>query len=215
MNLSPSSNVLRNYQCFICSSNDLGIEERRLFKINFKESIHRKIIDLAIKVADGGVNDPMCRLELGEEPDDLTDAMNNIRLDTTEGRITQNFARYCGEFDGPTTREGQKDILGWWKKKKFDYPFLSEVARCLIASEASAAAIELDIGVAGMFLPKNRKSTRPVLLEMKLFIKRNKEFLDWNKVECLTEEMRSQYRPKTPTIPFVEEEEEEEVVEAM
>ena len=40
----------------------------------------------------------------------------------------------------------QKGILEWWKDRQLQYPYLSQVARCLRASEVASGAVELDIG---------------------------------------------------------------------
>ena len=188
-------------------------EEAHLFVHNLKSGIQKKVIDLAILVADDLDKEPRVHLEFQEpiEIDELADDIEtNLNMDSTESKIRQSFNRYCRENDAPSTRKDQKDILAWWKTKQHDYPYLSVVARAILGSEASSGAIELDIGIAGMFVPKNRLSTRASLLEMKIFIKRNEEFIDWNSVECLSEEMRESYIPSQPVIPFVEAEDSEE-----
>lgn len=184
---------------------DLTEGELHQFKLNLKNTIQKKIIDLAVRVANGKDGDPRGRLNLEEEIDELADNMENrLNIESNEAKIRRNFALYSEEVDIPRCRADQKDILAWWKRKEYLYPDLAVVARALLASEASSGAIELDIGVAGMFVPKNRLSTRSSLLEMKIFIKRNEEFLDWDSVECLTDEERQQNLPAQPEIPFVE-----------
>ena len=135
---------------------------------------------------------------------------NQFHIESTEAQIRRSFNLYSQERDVPRSRAEQKDILKWWKSKQHLYPDLAVVARVVLASEASAGAIELDIGVASMFVPKNRLSTRSTLLEMKIFIKRNEHFLDWKTVECLSPEMRQQFVPSQPEIPFVEADEDED-----
>jgi hypothetical protein len=62
----------------------------------------------------------------------------------------------------------------------------------------------LDIGVGGMFVPKDKLSLSVETLEMKLFIKRNYHFMDWNKMVNIPTDDIAKYMPEAPTIPFVE-----------
>ena len=63
---------------------------------------------------------------------DMADAFHgSLIIDNTDhygALVRQNFDRYMSEYE----RLKQKDILQWWKSKKVDYPYLSQVARTLL-----------------------------------------------------------------------------------
>ncbi len=191
----------------------LPFEEVNQFKMDYKNGIHQQIIDMAVCAAGGDCSDPNRTLEMDEadEIDYLADEMSNVLvIEGEEAKIRRSFSRYLKETNIPRLRKNQKDILSWWRNNRHEYPYLSQVARCLLGSSASSGTIELDFGVAGMYVNKSQLSTRPFLLEMKIFIKRNEEFLDWNTVECLTSDVRDEFVPSAPSMPFVDNENSED-----
>jgi hypothetical protein len=191
---------------------DIPLHQVQEFATNLKKNIQDKVINLAILVAGGRANAAATEARHLNfvEVDDLAEEMSDLmNLESTESKVRQSFYRYSREQAIPKTRKEQEDILEWWKSKQYEYPYLSVVARCLLATEASSGTIEVDNGIGGLFVPKNRLSTESSLLEMKLFVKRNEEFLYWNMVKCLAAEERQNFIPVPPVIPFVECEDDE------
>ena len=76
--------------------------------------------------------------------------------------------------------------------------------------EASSGTIELDIGMGGQFLDSQKLSTTKENIEMKLFITRNQEFLDWNEIVQVKKENLDAFMPPFPSIPFVENNQDED-----
>ena len=61
-------------------------------------------------------------------------------------------------------------------KNEWKFPHLSVVARCLLGSAALAATVKVDNGLAGLF-------TSVELVDMKIFVIRNKEFLRFDSIK--------------------------------
>ena len=189
-------------------------------KDQFKKKIYEKVVALAKKVAEPQVISRRLEPELTNvaqsdhidhmaDDYDLSDALSeslnindDVALDTT---VMQNFDRYMHE-QGDRDRQNQKYILEWWRTKKSSYPYLSQVARTLLGVEVSSGAIELDIGVGGKFVTKEKLSLSTVALEMKLFVKRNYHIMDWNRITVIPEEEIEAHLPHRPQIPFVAQE---------
>ena len=141
-----------------------------------------------------------------EEIDLLADNVaNNMAIEHSDASETvfREYDQYMHEMGDPK-RSQQKNILTWWKEKKMTYPIMSTVARCLLGSEASSGAIELDIGIAGMYFPRDRLSTSTQTVEMKLFVKRNAHLLNYNNMLHIEGSDIDKYLPQAPSIPFVE-----------
>ena len=92
-------------------------------------------------------------------------------------------------------RQNQKHILKWWAENTIKFPIMSNVAQCLLGSNVSSSMVEVDNGIAGMYIPRSRVSTATDTIEMKIFINRNKKFLDWNKIRELSQDERSSVKP--------------------
>lgn len=187
-------------------------ENLELVRVEVKAKIHDKVLALATKVAKSKKSCSSTQrhihfteLESDDEVCELADAftLNAIRDTVVAAPILGNFERYLHEI-GQRKQTSAKELLAWWKNKSAEYPFLSQVARCLLGVKASSGTVELDIGIAGMYLPKNRLSMSSQNLEMKLFIKRNEIFLDWNQIKCIEANNLAPYLPPAPCVPFVE-----------
>ena len=160
-------------------------------------------------VAQNGEQPVRRQLELSEDEEEidlLADNMSSnmvIEHSNASETVLREYDQYMHEMGQPK-RAQQKNILEWWKGKKTTYPIMSTVARCLLGSEASSGAIELDIGIAGMYFPKHRLSTSTQTVEMKLFVKRNAHLLDYNFMLHIEGSDIDKYLPQAPSIPFVE-----------
>ena len=143
----------------------------------------------------------MTRLDLSDSDSDY---------DSMGGSIPQDqISKYkCIEYEWdlymngctnyPVSRKKQINILDWWELNKTKFPYLSQVARCLLGSQTSSGCVELDNGLAGLYTSKNRSSISSEMLEIKLFCNRNKEdFFDWNKLEKIDEVDIPKYMPKS------------------
>lgn len=179
-----------------------------------KRSIHEKVISLATRVANskGPPSKPQRHIrfdqETSDEEDFLADKFVNAAINDTDINtpVLGNFEKYMHEI-GKSGRSSQSEILLWWKDKSHEFPYFSEVARCLLGVMASSGTVELDIGIAGMYLPRSRLSMSTQNLEMKLFIKRNEDLLDWNRIKQIAGDNISAHLPEAPDFPFVEQEE--------
>ena len=80
------------------------------------------------------------------------------------------------------------------------------MARCLVGIAPSSASVEVYNGVAGHFVPRQKSSGSTQILEMKIFIKRNKEFIDWDSIEEIPVDELKVFYPASPAIPFVDNE---------
>lgn len=177
-----------------------------------KALIHKQVIDLAIKVANTMDIIPIPatrKLAFEKERDEIDpladkfDGMEITSNTNTEAMIMLEFDKYLHEV-GDRSRENQGEILNWWKMRVNKLPHFSQVARCLLATEASSGTIELDFGIASHFVTKNTMSVSNENIEMKLFIVRNQHYLDWNDIDSIPRENLESFSPQTPSIPFVE-----------
>lgn len=174
-----------------------------------KKKIHDSVIALAHRVVQA--DEPNVRREIalsdGEEDVDLLadNISNNLEIEhsSASDNVFREYDQYMHEM-GDGRRSHQKSILEWWKDRKTVYPIMSTVARCLLGSEASSGAVELDIGIAGMYLPNDRLSTSTQTVEMKLFVRRNAALLDYNNIMQINSLDIDKYLPQAPSIPFVE-----------
>ena len=158
-------------------------------KSEYKTKIHNKILALAVQVAK---HEPdLCRqleyLDIEEEPDPLADVLpsvnSNYRRDQcpAEQRARNELNSYL-QMHCPSlvSRNSQKNVMQWWLQHRDKFPILFQVARALLGSEASSAAVELDFGLGSMYYKKDRLSTDPRMVEMKLMVNRNRNWMDWN-----------------------------------
>jgi hypothetical protein len=162
-----------------------------------KSLVHNKIFTLASKVANeidlGKIPERTLDFEIDVEADPLCDTFNDIRLENDENSIGNSFNAIRLEFEiylrrGPQGRKAQDKILDWWKNHQRKFPIFSVVARILLPTEASSAAIELDLEVSRQYLDNQKLSLSTENVEMKSFINRNMSFLDWNKIVLLERE---------------------------
>lgn len=199
---------------------DMGIEPAGV-----KELVRNRVIDLTILVANSilveqGDNGAMRALNFTEQPEPdldvdvhLADGFRELNFNSAAGDdvralVAIEFDKYMQESGGGRSRAAQADILDWWRLRARKYPYLSELARRLLATEASAGYIELDFSVGGQFVDKGKMGLSSENLEMKLFIHRNLNFLDWNRMVSINLDSIHAHMPQTPAVPFVENEEE-------
>lgn len=176
-----------------------------------KKSIHRKVIELGISVARTMeiVATPTARcLEFDRQDDvdhlaDQFDVLDVNIEDNVESIIMLEFEKYLREA-GERSRDAQGNILAWWRARTEKYPHFSQVARCLLATEASSGSIELDFSLGGNFVTNQRLRLSNENIEMKLFITRNLSFLDWNSIVEIPADDLKVHMPSVPVIPFVE-----------
>ena len=53
-----------------------------------------------------------------------------------------------------------------------------------------------------MYLPKSRLSSNTQIIEAKLFLKRNRAFMDWNSVVEIPPAEVNRFLPQAPSVPF-------------
>lgn len=201
---------------------DAVLESMGIDPVAIKDMIKNKVIDLAIRIAnavlaDQNADDGVAArvLDFADQPDaeidqlaDEFDALNfNSGTDDVRTLITLEFDKYMHEA-GVRSRAAQADILDWWRERTRKYPYLSEVARCLLSTEASAGFIELDFSIGGHYADMRKMGLSNENMEMKLFIKRNLNFLDWNRIVKINVDTMTTHMPQQPAVPFVENEEE-------
>jgi len=194
----------------LTSSQTSLAQEQAIFEV--KDSVHEKILALANRAYANvhqtqGVVRSILNITDDEafELDNMADAFSVASITDfgVHETVKFNFRNYMKEKVQPN-RAAQSQILTWWKENSARFPYISDAARCLLGSLPSASAVEIDNGVAGMFLPKSRLSTSTQIVEMKLFVKRNAKFLNWNEILQIEEENLEIHFPPKPKLPFVE-----------
>ena len=193
-----------------------------------KARIYADIIDLAQTVFNGK-RDAQSEMDLGEGSlypgsernaqaksgecsiDSLADHFSSTSVDELDVAdiIKEEWDAYLLEAQkvSRTSKKGRSDslnVLDWWKENKEKFPHLSVVARCLLGSAASAATVEVDNGLSGLYTPKNRASTAVELVDMKIFVRRNKAYLNFDTIKPIPMEDLKSYYPPAPSVPFIE-----------
>lgn len=210
--LHPAYKKLSCLNEAIVSIADVDTERLRNTIVKVKQDVHTKILDLANRVYGLNSNENCnTRNILNMSSDDcfeidhMADAFSvaSVSYCGISDTVYANFQRYLSE-KLQRSRSEQKNILGWWQINQVSYHYLSKVAQSVLVSLASSSALEIDNGLGRMFLSKDRLSTSTQIVEMKLFVKRNETFLNWNNIRQINSKNLEQHLPRAPTIPFVE-----------
>ena len=189
-------------------------------KLDVKKQVYDKIVSLGVRVSEAYNNDSkngtdvFRTLDFDKSTDvcELSDLMNekasifskDSYRNSHNDEVMKELQTYLNDEAGKGQIGEEKHVLEYWKKKSVLNPILSHVARVVLGAEVSAGAVELDIGIGGMYLPKHRLSTSAQNVEMQLFIKRNMAFMDWNSIKSVEPSQMGNFLPTAPTIPFVE-----------
>ena len=107
-------------------------------------------------------------LSIGQDTDPRADKESPNLVAPVNATIMVEWKKYMST-KVRESRKDQKNILEWWKLNQNEFPYLSQVARSILGSVQAAVAVEVDNGMTGMYIPKNRVSTSPEMVEMKFF----------------------------------------------
>lgn len=90
-----------------------------------------------------------------------------------------------------------ESILDFWRRQ---YAILPKVARIIYAVSVSSAEIERDFGVSGMMVTSQRASMADHNVDMRLFLNRNREYIDITQCDKLDTEEASRHVPSNVAV---------------
>ena len=70
--------------------------------------------------------------------------------------------------------------LDWWRLHNEKYPNIWRMASCVLAIPATSAPSECVFSAAGNIVNKKRVRLKPETLDLLIFLRGNKEFVEWN-----------------------------------
>lgn len=92
--------------------------------------------------------------------------------DGLENRIQQEYLTYSSVSDVVD------DPLEWWKTRETTFPYLSALARTILAIPSSSGATEHQFSETGYFLNKKKANLDTLTMEMVMFIHDNFEYVN-------------------------------------
>lgn len=75
---------------------------------------------------------------------------------------------------------GYNNPLDWWRIKENKYPNVWKLARCVLAIPATSAPSERVFSAAANIVNKKRVRLKPETVDLLIFLRGNKEFVEWN-----------------------------------
>jgi hypothetical protein len=70
--------------------------------------------------------------------------------------------------------------LEWWRVHHVDYPHTWKVAEWILAIPATSAPSERVVSSAANIVDKNRVRLKPENIDLLVFLRGNKDFVDWD-----------------------------------
>ena len=76
--------------------------------------------------------------------------------------------------------DGYNNPLEWWRIHSCKYPNIWKLASCILAIPATSAPSERVFSAATNIVNKKRVRLKPETLDLLIFLRGNKDFVQWN-----------------------------------